>query len=55
MKIRITNTNKAHYALLPVLKSQSVLRAETKISMTLTRPVAIYGAESLTLNKNIVK
>jgi hypothetical protein len=44
---RITNANKAYYALLTLLKSQSVLREEKiKIYKTLRRPVATYGAES---------
>jgi len=48
----MTNASTAYYALLPELKSQSVLRAEKiKIYKTLMRPVATYGAESTTLNK----
>jgi hypothetical protein len=53
---RITNANRAYYALLPVLKNQLVLRAEkVKIYKTLIRPVVTYGAESWTLNKDIAK
>jgi hypothetical protein len=53
---RITNANRAYYALLPLLKSQSQLRAEKiKICKTLVRPVATHGAESWTLNKIITK
>jgi len=41
----ITNANREYYALLPVLKGQSVLSAEKiKICKTLIRPVATYGA-----------
>jgi hypothetical protein len=41
----ITNVNRPYYALLPVLKGQSVLIAEKiKICKTLIRPVATYGA-----------
>jgi hypothetical protein len=48
--MRITNASTAYYALLPLLKSQSVLRAEKIIIYkTLMRP------ESRTLNKNIAK
>ena len=50
------NTNGAYYAVWPLLKSQSVLRAEkVKICKTLIRPLATYGAESWTLNKDIAK
>jgi len=43
-------------ALLSLLKSKSVLRAEKiKICKSLTRLVAIYGAESWTLSKDIGK
>jgi hypothetical protein len=43
---RITNANTA-YEFRPLLKSQSVLRAEKiKIYKTIIRPVAIYSAES---------
>jgi hypothetical protein len=53
---RITNANRAHYALLPLLKSQSVRRAEkVKIYKTLIRPVVTYGAEAWTFNKDIAK
>ena len=46
-EIRVKNANWAYYALLPLLKSQSTLRAEKiKIYKTLVRPVATYGAES---------
>jgi hypothetical protein len=42
--------------LLPLLKSQSVLRAEKlKIYMALIRPVATYGTESCTLNIGIAE
>jgi len=41
------NANTSYYALLPLLKSQSVLRAEKKIKIykPLLRPVAADGAE----------
>jgi hypothetical protein len=53
---RITNANKAYYALLPLVKSQSILRAEKiNIYKTLITPVATYGAESWMLNKGIAK
>ena len=53
---RITYANRAHYALLRLQKSQSVIRAEKlKIYKLLTRPEATYGAESWTLNKDIAK
>jgi hypothetical protein len=53
---RITNANRAYYALLSLLKSQSVGRAEkVKIYKTLIRPVVTYGAEAWTLNKDIAK
>jgi hypothetical protein len=46
---RITNTSRAYYALLPLLKSQSVIRAEKiKIYKTLIRPVTTYAAETWT-------
>jgi hypothetical protein len=45
IETRITNAKRAFYALVPALKSQSVLRAEKiKIYKTLVRPVATYGA-----------
>jgi len=41
----ITDSNTAYYALLPLLKGQSVLSAEKiKICKTLIRPVATYRA-----------
>jgi hypothetical protein len=47
MEKRITNANRIYNALLLLLKSQSVQRAEKiKICRTLTTPVATYGAES---------
>ena len=50
------NANIVYYALVPLLKGQSVLSAEKiKICKTLTRPVATYGAQSWTLNKDIAK
>jgi hypothetical protein len=54
---RITNKNRDYYALLPLLKRQSVLRAEKKIKIcrTLMRAVATFGAESCTWNKDIDK
>ena len=52
----ITNANKACYALLRLLKGQSILRAEKiNICKTLITPVATYGAESWILNKGIAK
>jgi hypothetical protein len=52
----IMNANRAYYAILPLVKSQSILRAEKiniyKTSITL---VATYGAESWMLNKGIAK
>ena len=51
---RITDANRAYSALLPLLTSQPVLRAE-KIKTTLIRPAATNGAETSTLNKNIAK
>ena len=52
----MTNASTTFYALLPLLKIQSVLRAEQiKIYKTLMRPVATYGTESSTLNKDIAK
>jgi hypothetical protein len=53
---RIINANIAYYALLPLLKSQSVPRAQkVKIYKTLIRPVVTYRAEAWTLNKDIAK
>jgi len=50
------NANEAHNAFLPLIKSQSVFRAEKiKIYKTLIRPVATYRAESWTLHKDIAK
>ena len=56
IKKKFTNANEEYYALLPLLKGQSVLKAEKiKIYKTLIRPVATYGAESWALNKDIAK
>jgi len=53
---RITNANRAYYALLPLLNSQSVIRVENiKICKTLIRPVATYRAKAWTKNKDITK
>ena len=53
---RITNANRTYYALLPALKSQSVLRAERmKVYKILIRLVATYRAEYWTLDKGIAK
>jgi hypothetical protein len=50
------NANKAYYALHPLLKSQSVLRAEKiKICKTLISLVATYGVVSWALNTDIAK
>jgi len=48
-------TLKIYYVLLPLLKSQSVLRAEKKTNFykTLIRPVATDGAQSWALTKDI--
>ena len=47
-EIRIKNANSSYYALLPLLKSQSALRAEKiKVYETLIKPVATYRAEFL--------
>jgi hypothetical protein len=47
--------NRAYYALLPILKSQSVLKAQKiKIYKTLTRPDT-HAAESWTLSKGNAK
>ena len=52
----IMNANRAYYALLPLLKSQLLLRAEEiKVCKTLIRLVATYGAEYWALNKDIAK
>ena len=48
--------NRSYYALLPLVKGQSLLRAEKiNICKTLITPVATYGAESWMLNKGIAK
>jgi hypothetical protein len=53
---RITNANRAYCAVLPLLKSQSVLRAEKlKICKILIRPMATDGTESCTLNIGIAE
>ena len=53
---RIKDVNSAYFALLSLLKNQSVLRAEKlKMYKTLIKPVAIYGAEFWTLKKDIAK
>ena len=53
---RITNEKRAYYALLYLLKSRKILRAEkVKIYKTLIRPMATYEAEFWTLNKDIAK
>ena len=50
------NAKRAYYALLPLVRSPTVLRAKKmKIYKTLIRPVATHGAESWTLNKGIAK
>jgi len=50
------NPNRAYYVLPPLMKSQSVLGAgKLKICKTWIRPVAMYRAESWTLNKDIAK
>ena len=52
----ITNASRAYYTLLPLAKSQSILRAEKiNIYKTLITPVATYGAESWMLNEGIAK
>jgi hypothetical protein len=52
----IANANRTYCVLLPLLKSQSLPRAEKiKICETLLRPVATYGAESWSLNKGIAE
>jgi hypothetical protein len=55
IETRITNVKRAYYALLPLLRSPTVIRAEKIICRTLKRPVATYGAESWILNKDIAK
>ena len=46
----------AYYALLSLVKGQSVLKSEKiKIYMTLIRPLATYEAKSWSLNKDIIK
>jgi hypothetical protein len=53
---RITNANTAYYALLSLLRSQSVLTAEKiKIYKSLIRPMTTYGNESCALTKDITK
>ena len=48
------NANKAYYSLLPLVKSQTVIRAEKiKIYKTQVRPVPTYGTESWTVNKDV--
>ena len=50
------NANGAYFPLLSLPMNHSVLRAEKiNIRKTLIRPVATYGAESRTLNKDIAK
>jgi hypothetical protein len=50
------NANRAYYILLPLLKSQLILRAEKiKICKTLRRLVATYGVEYWALSKDIAK
>lgn len=52
----LKNANEAYYALLPLIKGQSVFRGEKiKTYKTILRPVATYRAESWTLHKDIVK
>jgi hypothetical protein len=51
---RITNANGVYCVLLPLLNSQSVLRAEkTKFYKTLIKPVATGGAASWALRTDI--
>lgn len=53
---RIRNANRAYYAFLPALKSQSVLWSEKiKICKALIRWVAACRTESWTFNKHIAK
>ena len=50
------DANRAYYALLCLLNSHKVPRAEkVKIYKTLARPMATYAAESCTLNTDIAK
>ena len=50
------NENRAYYALLPLLNSQSVISAEKiKFTKTFIRPVASFRTESWTLNEGIAK
>jgi len=50
------DTKRAYYALVPLLKRQSVLRAvNIKFCKTLIRPVATCRAESWAQNKDIVQ
>jgi len=50
------NANRAYYALLPLLNSQSVLSAEKiKISKTFIIPAVSFGTQSRTLNEGIAK
>jgi hypothetical protein len=54
IETRITNTNTAYYAPLPLAKNQSVLiTEEIKIYRSLIRPVATYVAISWTENSYI--
>lgn len=51
---RIKSANRAYYALLPLLRSQAVLRAsKINIYKSLIRPVLTYGSETWTLNAEI--
>jgi hypothetical protein len=53
---RIATADRAHYALHPILKSQSVYR-NTKIIIykTLIRPIITYGAEAWTMSSETCK
>jgi len=56
IEIIIRNVNKTYYAFIPLLQSQSVLRAQkVKPCKKLTRPMAKYGAESWTVSRDIAK
>ena len=56
MKKELQMQKRAYYACLPLLKSQTVLRAvKIKICNTLIRPVATYETESWTLNEAIAQ